>query len=360
MNDTVGIISLNPHLCAQSKDAKLLGLCGDNTGNLLFTEAVFSQVSGAVHISSREPEKLTESCSHICIPAANWIYPGFDFGWLGDMLERANLPVCCVGLGAQTGIQHIRELKEGTLRFLKILSAMSKSIGVRGSDTAKVLSELGITNVDVVGCPSMFQSFTVPKVEIPAWDSQMTTGMSFTRFGLAPSDEGTAQCRLARYTFEHADVIYFQSEIPEIKFLANEGDISPELARYYGHSQDVVRTTLASKGRCFNNLEDWIDDLKACSLIISSRIHGCISAILAGVPAVLLTHDLRTGELAESMAIAHEPIAAVDDSVLGDKSWLGAKLEFYRDVEFRWRLNRQRLIDFYRFNDVPIKLDTGT
>jgi hypothetical protein len=38
---------------------------------------------------------------------------------------------------------------------------------------------------------------------------------------------------------------------------------------------------------------------------LSSRIHGCISSIKGGKPAVLLAHDKRTEELAESVGIPY-------------------------------------------------------
>ncbi|MFM8981771.1 MAG: polysaccharide pyruvyl transferase family protein, partial [Spartobacteria bacterium] len=44
---------------------------------------------------------------------------------------------------------------------------------------------------------------------------------------------------------------------------------------------------------------------------ISSRIHGCVASLLAGKPALLLAHDQRTSELAETMGIPQRPIECV-------------------------------------------------
>ena len=38
----------------------------------------------------------------IVVAAANFLFPKFDFGGMADYIERANLPVAIVGLGAQS------------------------------------------------------------------------------------------------------------------------------------------------------------------------------------------------------------------------------------------------------------------
>jgi hypothetical protein len=46
-------------------------------------------------------------------------------------------------------------------------------------------------------------------------------------------------------------------------------------------------------------VHQWINDLQAYDLSIGTRIHGCIAAVLAGIPSVMLCHDSRTRELAQ-------------------------------------------------------------
>lgn len=355
LKNKTAVVSLSLERCKQSSGTTLYQLSGNNTGNLLFTAAIYSQLKNAELIMGQDkPDELRNRYDQICIPAANWIYPKFDFGWLAEILEKSRLPVCCVGLGAQIDASQVGNLTPGTLRLLHVLSDRSTRIGVRGSQTADLMNKLGIKNVEVLGCPSLFQAFGIPKIEFPEPDTAWAVGGSFTRFVLSPGREDQFQQKLARYLFRVADRIYFQSEIEEIRFLAKESSVSRALANFYLQPTDVVEATLKRKGRCFNNLDDWIDDLKDCSVFFSSRIHGCVASVLAGRPAILLTHDVRTRELAESMALANFPIENVKFDDLEAKDWVLKISDSYRDAEQIWAINRLRLIDFYRCNNVPI------
>ena len=67
------------------------------------------------------------------------------------------MPCVIIGLGAQApSYERKLEIPEGTKRLVKIISERSKTLGVRGYFTASVLEEMGITNITVIGCPSMY------------------------------------------------------------------------------------------------------------------------------------------------------------------------------------------------------------
>jgi polysaccharide pyruvyl transferase WcaK-like protein len=62
----------------------------------------------------------------------------------------------------------------------------------------------------------------------------------------------------------------------------------------------------------FYNLEEWINFLRAKSLVVSTRIHGSIMALHAGVPSMLLWHDSRTQEIADHAALPSMPFSEFD------------------------------------------------
>ncbi|MFC1688838.1 polysaccharide pyruvyl transferase family protein [Pseudomonadota bacterium] len=355
MKNKTAVVSLSLEQCAQSSGTRLFKLSGDNTGNLLFTAAVYSHLQYPEHIKGQDkPEELHNRYDQICIPAANWIFPRFEFGWLADILEKAQLPVCCVGLGTQVDESQTSMLTQGTLRFLHVLSDQSTSIGVRGSLTAELMNKLGIKNVEVIGCPSLFQSFQVPSIKRVKNGAFESVGGSFTRYALSPKREDFYQQSLARFLFEFADKIYFQSEIEEIRYLAGECELESNLAGFYNQSQEVVGSVLKKKGRCFNSIEAWLKDLQDCSAFYTSRIHGSVAATLAGCPSILLTHDHRTRELAESMVLANIPIEQADFSSFRDPEWFSEQVAHYETAGTSWIRNRKRLVGLYETNNVPI------
>ena len=94
----------------------------------------------------------------VVLPAANFLYSGFNLGDLGPhRLEKTDLPIVVFGLGAQA-MRSISEIKlqPGTEQLLRVLSDRCTTIGVRGKYTAQVLEKYSVKNFEVLGCPSNF------------------------------------------------------------------------------------------------------------------------------------------------------------------------------------------------------------
>ena len=79
---------------------------------------------------------------------------------------------------------------------------------------------------------------------------------------------------------------------------------------YYKHipsgmSGPEAFKVLRSKSLHFSDVEAWLDFARTCDFSFGMRIHGTMIPLQAGVPAVLLAHDVRTRGLAEVMKIPH-------------------------------------------------------
>ena len=104
-------------------------------------------------------QRISAEYDIILIAAANFLFPGFDFGGMAEFIERTDLPVAIVELGAQSKdySPHI-PLKPGTERLMRVVAERAPIIGVRGPFTAQVLDEMNIRNVQIVGCPSYYMN----------------------------------------------------------------------------------------------------------------------------------------------------------------------------------------------------------
>ncbi len=291
-------------------DVKRLEIAiGRNTGNLLFTRAVERQVAGdLLNVgTSFDPDRARSELDAILIPAANWVNEREDWGFLADGLNRADLPVVVFGLGAQAGLDKaIPAIPDGTLKFLRSISERSETLSVRGAFTAEVLASYGIQNVRITGCPSLYwhlrRDFAVVKGQRPE-----QTAISSTRFGL-PADAGSeadVQRRLYRLGFEEDLPILYQSEVPEL-YMALFGRGAPgpplggRLAAYYGASDPgPVQDYIARRGLAFLDVDEWLRSMERLDFVVGTRLHATIAALLAGTPAVLLSHDSRTAEMVE-------------------------------------------------------------
>ena len=56
--------------------------------------------------------------------------------------------------------------------------------------------------------------------------------------------------------------------------------------------------------RFFLNVPDWVEYLRSKDFMMGTRLHGIVAGLLAGIPALLVTHDTRTEEAAHWLGIS--------------------------------------------------------
>lgn len=64
---------------------------GDNLGNILIGNGVVNILDGYEYIfrsQLQSPAHAQEVCSRIVIPAANFLWKSFDFGFMADFIEK--------------------------------------------------------------------------------------------------------------------------------------------------------------------------------------------------------------------------------------------------------------------------------
>jgi hypothetical protein len=299
--------------------ADLLDGFGRNTGNILFTEGLTAALAGAERRVLNFDTRDVPASATIVLAAANWLNPYSDFGWLVDSLETINNPVCCVGLGAQADdASVIPQLQPGTKRLVEFLAQRGGPISARGRYSANVLAHYGCTNVLVTGCPSMLLAGASGlQTRSPIELSRRVVVVSATRH----QDWSTDQHNIAlyRYALKHKLDLHLQSELIDMYYALNRTNnpsiltrIDPILTSVYDTPIGNIREFLRRHGKVFFELPTLRSYLATKHFYFGSRLHGCIASYLSGTPAVLLTHDSRTREIAESMTIPYRELSTVD------------------------------------------------
>ena len=148
----------------------------DNTGNMIHAAAARRIISKYVEYpssgewSSAQIDRLRSEHSHIVYVTANLIRLGMpgDHPSLKELvashvavaknIEQAGLPVVVFSVGSQARLNgpHEFSVAPETVRLLKVLSDHSRKIAVRGAFTADACAKLGVNNVEVIGCQSIF------------------------------------------------------------------------------------------------------------------------------------------------------------------------------------------------------------
>lgn len=292
------------------KTYKLFPECGFNTGNLAFWGAIDRHiVSDKGFIPwSFNPDDVRANYDILVFPATNQINEENDLGYFADCFERTNLPCVILGLGAQASkIGDKLEISAGTRRWLHVIAERSTKIGVRGAYTAEVLAGFGIHNVEIVGCPSFFINDAKTlgrdiedRLLKPVASLAICQGEFYSRqidverklFEWLVAWQGAYICQapekvisLARGRFE---------ELSEEDIDAIRRYLCPEMP--YAEFMLIARNSF----KVFFEFDEWLNYLSRYDLSIGSRLHGNILAIQAGVPGIVIPHDSRTSELAQT------------------------------------------------------------
>lgn len=293
--------------------AGLLTAYGNNLGNMLFPVGTAYALANAKLSGGYNPshDDLVDR-DVVVITAANWLNSYSDFAWLASLLETklAKFPVVVVGLGAQSDTTNsIPTLLAGTRRLVSILAERSIAISTRGAFTSEVLAAYGVHNSVVTGCPSLLLAGaalpTFREVESPTWP--LTAVHSTRHLYNRPSSD--LQTYFYRQAMKHSADLFLQSELAELHYALNspaQGEVVQKseavLQQVYGEGGEVA-DYLTRHAKAYLDVDSWLDALRSKQFCLGTRLHGTIAALLAGTPAVLVTHDARTSEIALPMRL---------------------------------------------------------
>ena len=312
-----------------------LAASGGNTGNMFIGHGLYNNVickSKSYHPGFREipPERFHDHYDLALIPASNFVNNSTDLAAHYDYFSKTKANLICFGLGSQLLPGQNVELRPGTERFLRLISERSGSIGVRGTFTAEVLWKLGIRNLNIVGCPSLLGLRTEQLQHLCQRPPTLEKiGINFSNnvrsHALNPTAMKASEDELFQFMIQKNSFYIVQNEIPEVELLAaiaagNIAVFNPILERIctsfsVSPSRDDVKQYLVQRLRIFFHVDEWLGSTSTMTASIGSRFHGNIAAILSGVPALFLVHDMRTLELCELYHLPHvlldRPVNAV-------------------------------------------------
>lgn len=296
---------------------------GNNCGNLVFQYAVSNLINEPVRVVGRDtpwnPEKIKDSCRVLVIPSANFLREGADFSVFVDFLERTELPLVFIGLGAQADNydKDKFDFHPSVLRMIDLIRERSTMISVRGEFTARVLEKYGIDQIQITGCPSNFINPS-PKFADMISEKLDRPMHSFITHADEPwpkhKIKSDVERRLVEWT-RNGRAMMVQQSVPEmIKYLRQNNPFSVEevsekfeasLAKTLMPDSDIwaFRHFLFSKMRTYYSVDQWLEDSSRFDFSIGLRLHGNMAAWQAGTPALWITHDSRTQELSETMGL---------------------------------------------------------
>lgn len=301
-------------------------LVGDNSGNLIFSDAAYKLLHTAdTHVTVDRfktdldlARGIDERYSHYVIPLANAFRLSFEASLIRmtRLIRALRIPVTILGVGAQANVRYeagkLSRIDASVKDFVAAVLDHGPSIGVRGEFTADYVRSLGFRDVEVIGCPSMFLHGPDLRVEKRRAsldrDARLAINVSPYVTSMGPI--------LVRHLERYPDLTYVAQDLDTLELLlwgstgaAAKGPDDPRPV-HLGHP--VFRR---DKVRFFTDPWPWSRFLGGVDFSFGTRIHGNIAALVAGTPAYVLAHDSRTLELARYFAIPHRLMRDVPPDV---------------------------------------------
>jgi hypothetical protein len=288
---------------------------------------------------------------------SNYIHPFMDWENAPRVLERLKIPVIAWGIGAQAPKKGKLELSDATRRVVSLIADRSVSMGVRGTYTADVLWQLGVRNLRIVGCPTVFRNNDPGlRIELPPLERVRSAVFTLRReVGGDYAQDVERYLGLQRDTIldlaRRFDLhVMAQGEVEEKKILWGTTEQRAQAIATLRHEGwlkgegDPMEAMY--DGRLFYS--DVVADIErfvsARDMVLGYRLHGNLMALANRVPSVYFTYDSRTVEFAETFSIP-------SFDVFGNKPF---RLEDYWDQSLFEKFNRAY---YQRYRDMRMFLD---
>lgn len=289
---------------------------GANLGNLVFSDSVHKLLYtpgqeitvGGFRPDPLAAEHINETYDVLVLPFANAFRPGIRHvlaAWT-ELIRQLRIPVVVLGIGAQTSLDYdldrLRPLDDTVRAFVSTVLDHGPSIGVRGPLTERYLNRLGFSDVDVIGCPSLFRYGDFLNVQKSSAELSRDAAIAVSMTSsCAQSIAALVNANLHRYPRLH----YVAQDIKDLELLywGDTSEAAGTGADYPRHrSHPLLRE---NQTRLYLEPETWIRHMAAYDFAFGTRIHGTITALLGGTPGMVLCHDSRTRELSEYFEIPH-------------------------------------------------------
>lgn len=266
------------------------------------------------------------------------------------LIKKLTIPVYVIGVGLRAPFEPKLEegfpFDEDVKNFVTAVLEKSQTIGVRGQITADYLTRLGFVEGQdhmVIGCPSMYSFGRELHIREPQITKESL--ISFNSSKLSPNNVLSFIDRTMKQYTNHYFIPQWMKELELV--YSGKIQVGDKHPFYPTNMKDPVY--LNDRVRYFLNAKTWIDFLKGADLSIGARLHGNITATIAGTPSILLVKDARMRELAEYHQLTY--ITSNDINEQTNLSELIETLDFKRP-EKKQAENFDRFISFLDLNNI--------
>jgi hypothetical protein len=263
-------------------------------------------------------ERYNSEYDYAFLRGSNYLHKDMDWENAPSVLSKLKIPVIAFGIGAQAPSKGPLMLNQATRRMLSLIAERSVSIGVRGAYTADVLWALGIRNVRVIACPTVFRN-NDPGLRIDLPPLETVRDVAYT---LRREVDVTYAKDLRRYLDMQRETILdlagrfnldilAQGEVEEKAVLWGNPEQKAAAIQRLRHEDwlrgpdDPLEKLYSSNLFYSDSVADFERKLRQKQFVLGYRLHGNLLGLANRVPSVYFTYDSRTAEFAETLQIPH-------------------------------------------------------
>ena len=269
----------------QSRFKKTLESVGGNTGNIVFYNSLKQQLNWGKYqyIYEYFNDDAGDSKKAI-MPSSTYLIKN---NWLDqyiDIIKSSDKEISLCGLGTQAKLSDVPKdivdsLAEEDIYFFKLIAERCKTFGVRGEFTAECLHLMGIKNIRIIGCPSLYKKSTVAINESNLSTDNILLNRTYPKGG-------------------------------------NEDIVLNELMKLGKYNFIGQRNEeIGEKGCMFYDFDEWNKYIQKqnFNFCTGTRFHGNMMALRNGIPTVWIVHDWRTLELVRSLKLPYVMLNEIAD-----------------------------------------------
>ena len=220
-------------------------------------------------------------------------------------------PFFCLGVGSEFPTHNVRTFvslsraagyDKVLARFYEATESAGGGVGLRGEFTQSVFRSLGLPDVPIFSCPSVFYL-----IDNPYWGRISDSESSHSLEGSDVVAHGLPTRKLVRLIAQmslHSNVTYLCQDVFYGRLYCQSK--SRRLWRTVvgrPFAQDLSELTDVF---LFQDFPVWRAFLQShtTSFVFGTRLHGSIAALLSGLPAVIWADSVRVLEVAESASLS--------------------------------------------------------
>jgi hypothetical protein len=277
-----------------------------NLGAAFITRSLMRQLDAEFVPVDTPPSEISERYDQLVLSLATHLHRRRDVSVFCDLLEHVDLPVHAFSLGIEDYIAEA-DLADYVLdptvtRLLALVSERSAALGCRGPWSASVLEANGFSEVVPFGCPSLFWQLAPDLRIAPTARPERPVCVFHRSLVDAPRLLNDSQVLLGQ-DFQDQALMTPDLDADALLLEKNRAFLDDR-----AHAT-TLRQAVRSRGVWPQGFDGWFARIGSADFVYGPRLHGCIAALASGVPALLLTRDLRTREMVHSMGLPNLSLA---------------------------------------------------